>query len=162
MFNHMTLMSWEWWRNKILGLELNEEQRVLKLYKFIVFNWNHFEMRLHNLRINFFLFIAHSFVLILVVFVLFLLSLCFGQISPNLQVYSVEIQHGQLWIILLLVANASICWCYTVSYGCWFSTDDTKKVCWRLTKILWMICKNLKTDDDLPTKTKTHPISFYT
>ena len=44
----------------------------------IVFNWNHFEMRLLNVRINF-LFIA-DFFLILVVFVLFLLSQRFGQI----------------------------------------------------------------------------------
>ena len=47
----------------------------------IVFNWNHFEMRLLNLRINFFIY-CRLFVLILVVFVLFLLSLRFGQISP--------------------------------------------------------------------------------
>ena len=47
----------------------------------LVFNWNHFEMRLLNLRINFYLlrtFFPHlgSF------FVLLLLSLRFGQISP--------------------------------------------------------------------------------
>ena len=49
----------------------------------IVFNWNHFEMRLLNLRINFFFFcLLRTFVLILVVFVLFLQSLRFGQISP--------------------------------------------------------------------------------
>ena len=47
----------------------------------IVFNWNHFKMRLLNLRINFFIYCG-LFVLILVVFVLFLLSLRFGQISP--------------------------------------------------------------------------------
>ena len=47
----------------------------------IVFNWNHFEMRLLNLRIIFFIYCG-LFVLILVVFVLFLLSLRFGQISP--------------------------------------------------------------------------------
>ena len=47
----------------------------------IVFNWNHFEMRLLDLRINFFIY-CKLFVLILVVFVLFLLSLRFGQISP--------------------------------------------------------------------------------
>ena len=46
-----------------------------------VFNWNHFEMRLLNLRINFFIYCG-LFVLILVVFVLFLLSQRFGQISP--------------------------------------------------------------------------------
>ena len=45
-----------------------------------VFNWNHFEMRLLNMRINF-LFIADIFVLSWVVFVLFLLSLCVSQIS---------------------------------------------------------------------------------
>ena len=41
----------------------------------IVFNWNHFEMRLLNLRNFFFFFFFHSglFLLILVVFVLFLL-----------------------------------------------------------------------------------------
>ena len=47
----------------------------------IVFNWNHFEMRLLNLGINFFIYCGLS-VLILVVFVLFFLSLRFGQISP--------------------------------------------------------------------------------
>ena len=48
-----------------------------------VFNWNHFEMRLLNLRINLtFIIYCGLFVLILVVFVLFLLSLRFGQISP--------------------------------------------------------------------------------
>ena len=43
----------------------------------IVFNWNHFEMRFLNLRMNFFKFFIYCglFVLILVVFVLFLLSL---------------------------------------------------------------------------------------
>ena len=55
----------------------------------IVFNWNHFEMRLLNLRIDFYL--LRTFVLNLVDFffffffffgVLFLLSLRFGQISP--------------------------------------------------------------------------------
>ena len=49
--------------------------------KTLSFNWNHFEMRLLNLRINFFIYCG-LFVLILVVFVLFLLSLRFGQISP--------------------------------------------------------------------------------
>ena len=49
--------------------------------KIIVFNWNHFEMRLLYLRINFFIYCG-LFVLILVVFLLFLLSLRFGQISP--------------------------------------------------------------------------------
>ena len=43
----------------------------------VVFNWNHFEMRLLNLRIDFFIYCG-LFVLILVVFVLFLLSLRFG------------------------------------------------------------------------------------
>ena len=47
----------------------------------LVFNWNHFETRLFNLRINFFIHCG-LLVLILVVFVLFLISLCFGQISP--------------------------------------------------------------------------------
>ena len=37
----------------------------------IVFNWNHFAMRLLNLRINFFFIYCGLFVLILVVFVLF-------------------------------------------------------------------------------------------
>ena len=46
----------------------------------LVFNWNHFEMRFLNLRINFYL--LRTFFLILVVFKLFLLSLRFGQISP--------------------------------------------------------------------------------
>ena len=45
-----------------------------------LFNWNNFEMRLLDLRINFFIYCG-LFVLILVVFVLFLLSLRFGQIS---------------------------------------------------------------------------------
>ena len=52
----------------------------------LVFNWNHFEMRFLNLRINFFffLFIADFFPHLwsLFFFVLFLLSLRFGQISP--------------------------------------------------------------------------------
>ena len=39
----------------------------------IVFNWNHFQMRLLNLRINFLKIYCGLFVLILVVFVLFLL-----------------------------------------------------------------------------------------
>ena len=49
----------------------------------IVFNWNHFEMRLLNQRINF-LFIADflSSSWYFFFFVLFLLSLRFGQISP--------------------------------------------------------------------------------
>ena len=46
----------------------------------IVFNWIHFEMRLLNLRINFYL--LQTFCRHLGSFVLFLLSLCFGQISP--------------------------------------------------------------------------------
>ena len=48
----------------------------------IVFNWNHFEMRLLNLRINFLIY-SGLFVLILVVFLLFLLSLRFSQISSQ-------------------------------------------------------------------------------
>ena len=40
------------------------------------FNWNHFEMRLLNLRINFFIYCG-LFVLILVIFVLFLLFTTF-------------------------------------------------------------------------------------
>ena len=47
---------------------------------YFVFNWNHFEMRLLNLRINLF-YLLLTFVFILVVFVLFLLSPRFGQIS---------------------------------------------------------------------------------
>ena len=47
---------------------------------FNVDSWNHFEMRLLNLRINFYW--LRTIFLILVVFVLFLLSLRFGQISP--------------------------------------------------------------------------------
>ena len=47
----------------------------------VFFNWNHFEMRLLNLRINFFIYCG-LLALILVVSVLFLLSLRFGQISP--------------------------------------------------------------------------------
>ena len=50
-------------------------------YILIVLNWNHFEMTLLILRINFYL-LGTFFVHILVVFVLFLLSLRFGQISP--------------------------------------------------------------------------------
>ena len=51
------------------------------LHNYLIFNWNHFEMRLLNRRINFYL--LRTFVLILVdFFVLFLLSLHFGQISP--------------------------------------------------------------------------------
>ena len=49
----------------------------------LFFNWNHFEMRLLNLRINSYLW--RTFVLIFgrfLFFVLFLLSLRFGQISP--------------------------------------------------------------------------------
>ena len=46
----------------------------------LVFNWNHLEMRFLNLRINFYL--LRTFFLMSVVFVLFLLSLRFGQISP--------------------------------------------------------------------------------
>ena len=49
-----------------------------------VFNWNHFEIWLLNLRINFFLFIADFFVLIVVVFMLFLLH----YVSP---------EEGQRW-----------------------------------------------------------------
>ena len=47
-------------------------QKFRQLKFIIIFNWNHFEMRLLNLRNNFLL-IADFFVLILVVFVLFLL-----------------------------------------------------------------------------------------
>ena len=46
---------------------------------FFVFNWNHFEMRLLNLRINFF-YLLRTFCPNLGIF--FLLSLRFGQISP--------------------------------------------------------------------------------
>ena len=50
--------------------------------KFIlVFNWNHLEMRLFFKSENNF-YLLRTFPLILVVFVLFLLSLRFGQISP--------------------------------------------------------------------------------
>ena len=53
------------------------------IFRLIVFNWNHFEMRLLNLRNIFY---CGLFVLILVVFfffcVLFLLSLGCGKISP--------------------------------------------------------------------------------
>ena len=47
----------------------------------LVFNWNHFEMRLLNLRINFYL-LRTYFLILVVFFVLFLLSLRFGQVSP--------------------------------------------------------------------------------
>ena len=65
--------------NDVLGHK--KWQIIMNSIALIVFNLNHFEMRLLNLRINV-LFIADFFVLILVVFVLFLLSLRFGQISP--------------------------------------------------------------------------------
>ena len=55
-------------------------QDIISNIYILVFNWNHFEMRLLNLRINFYL--LRTFFLILVVFVLFLLWLSFGQISP--------------------------------------------------------------------------------
>ena len=57
------------------------QSRVRTEFFVLVFNWNHFEMRLFNLRINFFIYCG-LFPLILVVFVLFLFSLRFGQISP--------------------------------------------------------------------------------
>ena len=60
----------EWWTT------LRNERPLISL----VFNWNHFEMRFLNLRLNFYL--LRAFFLILVVFVLFLLSLRFSQISP--------------------------------------------------------------------------------
>ena len=66
-----------------------KNQKTRKKINCIVFNWNHFEMRLLNLRINFlifFLFIyCGLFVLILVVFVLFLLPLkkARGEIWPK-------------------------------------------------------------------------------
>ena len=62
-----------------VNLRINRLSSLKRNFE-IVFKWNHFEMRLLNLRINFYLFIADFFVLILVVFVLFLLSLRFGQI----------------------------------------------------------------------------------
>ena len=70
----------------------------------IVFNWNHFEMRLLNLRINSFFIFCGLFVLILVVFfVLFLLSLRFGQISPLafFRWYGYKTQHSysRSWLI---------------------------------------------------------------
>ena len=56
------------------------KENVIRIYTFIlVFNWNHFEMRLLNLRINFYL--LRTFCPHLGSFVLFLLSLRFGQIS---------------------------------------------------------------------------------
>ena len=65
------------WSDKSLsGLPESGPYRIFVL----VFNWNHFEMRLLNLRINFYL--LQTFFLILVVFELFLLSLRSGQISP--------------------------------------------------------------------------------
>ena len=54
----------------------------LLLFSDIFKYWNHFVMRLLNLRINLIFIYCGLFVLILVVFVLFLLSLRFGRISP--------------------------------------------------------------------------------
>ena len=57
---------------------------LITINSIVVFNWNHFEMRILNLRIYFYLLRSlFFFVLILVVFVLFLLSLRFGQISHS-------------------------------------------------------------------------------
>ena len=63
---------------------------------------NNFEMRLLNLRINFYF--CGRFVLISVVFVLFLLSLRFGQISPQDSAFlsEVAVNHlkkarGEIW-----------------------------------------------------------------
>ena len=68
-----------WWylcgQNSILLQNTNTTQGC-----YFVLNWNHFEMTFLNLRINFYL--LRTFFFILVVFVLFLLSLRFGQISP--------------------------------------------------------------------------------
>ena len=49
----------------------------------LVFNWNHFEMRLLNLRIFYFLFIADFFVLILVVWVFLCVVSSFTTFRPN-------------------------------------------------------------------------------
>ena len=58
--------GWIFWSYKSLyGLPESGPYRIFIL----VFNWNHFEMRLLNLRINFYL--LRTFVLILVVFVKF-------------------------------------------------------------------------------------------
>ena len=71
--------GWIFWSYKSLsGLPESGPYRIFVL----VFNWNHFEMRLLNLRINFYLlrtFCPHlgSFFFCM----LFLLSLRFGQIS---------------------------------------------------------------------------------
>ena len=48
----------------------------------IVFNWKHFEMRLLNLRINFFFFLLQTFCSHLGSFCVVSSSLRFGQISP--------------------------------------------------------------------------------
>ena len=55
---------------------------IHKVDKALSFNWNHFEMRLLNQRINFYLLRTFCPHLGRVFFVLFLLSLRFGQISP--------------------------------------------------------------------------------
>ena len=73
--------AWDWTQvSRAIGEHSNREANVRYL-DMIVFNWNHFEMRLLNLRINFFIY-CELFVLILVLFVLLLLSLRLGQISP--------------------------------------------------------------------------------
>ena len=70
---------------KICGKMDNSNTYKSLVAVIFLFNWNHFEMRLLNLRINFFIYCG-LFFLILVVFcffLLFLLSLRFGQISPR-------------------------------------------------------------------------------
>ena len=55
-------------------------------FNFFVLNWNNFEMRLLNLNINYFIY-CRLYVLILVVFVLFLLSLSFKPLSLPITVF---------------------------------------------------------------------------
>ena len=84
---------------------------------FLVFNWNHFEMRLLNLRINFFIYCG-LFVLILVVFVLFLLSQRFGQISP-LAFFRWFLPQPRIGMLSLVTVS----WVITAFHSCCLSND---------------------------------------